>query len=550
MIGIGESIEHFTIESQLGSGGMGDVYLAADSQLDRKVAIKVIHSHKVAEQKFIDRFLQEAKILASMNHSNIVSIYSLGQTKDFHYIVMEHVEGKPLSDVMQSRGFGLGESIHVFKQVSRGLLAAHENSIVHRDIKPSNIMVTNRGVAKLLDFGISKDFRQTKDLTEQGVRVGTSAYFSPEALSGGIVSFQSDIFSLGILLYFMIVGEHPFRGDSQYSTMKNIETVDIEFESEQTKWVPTGIQKILIKMLKKDLQERYQSMKEVLDDLDKIPEVDLNKDIFQLKRKEALVLNEEDIRLTLLGRGFQTREIELILGVAMEMAANAPENDKTLELGERIDVEISSEVLEKAIHRWQETKSQSRTFVPKRASDKAEGSRDPKEIGLMVGALLFLIVGVSLFLYKPSDTSKNPASVGTDVYKTLPVKSYVGESGQKVMIVKKSGDDPLAYLLYFSGFNSPWNERVIEHRFKKLRKTRWNYQIEFDGEKDQFYQSVVYFGKTKMVAGSEVPLVEVYVSKDPDNPHIMTLTQEVSMSAQEIFKKYQETPEKPLWGDL
>ena len=219
---IGENLGHYSILDKLGEGGMGEVYLAVDRQLDRRVALKILPQSMADEPERLERFRREAKALACLDHPNIVAIHSVETVDGFHFIVMELLEGQTLGDFIPKRGVSVAQFFETAIPLTDAIAAAHEKGIVHRDLKPSNIVVTNNGRVKVLDFGLARlraleeDLADSEDttepLTEDGRLMGTIPYLAPEQLRGKRGDSRSDIFSLGIILYQMATGKRPFTG--------------------------------------------------------------------------------------------------------------------------------------------------------------------------------------------------------------------------------------------------------------------------------------------------------------------------------------------------
>src|SRR5271163_2884241 len=232
---IGKTLRSYRIESKLGAGGMGVVYKAVDSRLDRIAAIKVLGATAVSADRE-KRFIQEARTASSLNHANIVTIYDIDTQEidgqPVHYIAMEYVAGETLDHLIGRKGLRVRTALKYAAQIADALAAAHAAGIVHRDLKPSNVMVTPQGVIKVLDFGLAKLNDETEadafaetihgdgaPLTEEGTILGTVAYMSPEQADGKKVDFRSDIFSFGSVLYEMASGQRAFPGDSQASVL-------------------------------------------------------------------------------------------------------------------------------------------------------------------------------------------------------------------------------------------------------------------------------------------------------------------------------------------
>ena len=233
MIAPGQKISHYEILELLGEGGMGQVYLAHDAILDRKVAIKVLSKKMDSEASAHDRFVREAKAAAGLDHPFLCKVFEAGEEGDDIYIVMEYVEGETLSDRIRQGPLPLDEASKIAMEVAEALQAAHEHGIVHRDLKPANIMLT-QDHAKVMDFGLAKQLEWgsrvdseaataiEEHLTQTGMVIGTLVYMSPEQAKGKPVDFRSDIFSLGVVFQEMLTGEHPFKRDNAIETVSAI----------------------------------------------------------------------------------------------------------------------------------------------------------------------------------------------------------------------------------------------------------------------------------------------------------------------------------------
>ena len=260
---------------------MGEVYLALDTKLDRKVAIKVLAPDFVAEENLKKRLVREAQAAAKLDHPNICSIYDVNEADSHTFIVMQYIEGEMLAEKMERKPLGVKRSLAIAEQAAEGLAEAHAHGIVHRDIKPQNIMITTRGQLKILDFGLAKQMHSSDTvdheaataqlLSKPGLVVGTMPYMSPEQVKGEPLDASSDIFSLGVTLYEMLAGKHPFKDKSAAVTMSRIllgEPIPTQqFEAQ----VSGELQTLLSKMLSKDKTERYQTAQDFLTDLRKLP---------------------------------------------------------------------------------------------------------------------------------------------------------------------------------------------------------------------------------------------------------------------------------------
>lgn len=277
---IGQSLSRFKVISLLGKGGMGEVYLAEDTKLKRKVAIKSLPAGLLGDDRARKRLVREARAAAMLNHPNICPIYEIGEEGDHSFIVMQYVEGDTLSSKLQRKEVGLGESVDIAIQIAAALSSAHSSGIIHRDIKPQNIIITPRGEVKVLDFGLVKILPQDNEsddgrdsqalLTEAGIIVGTPAYMSPEQVKNTPLNASSDLFSLGALLYECVTSQPAFSGDSFMEVCAQVIHVNPPPPSRFNKFVPPELERIIFKALAKDTGKRYQSALEILTDLRKV----------------------------------------------------------------------------------------------------------------------------------------------------------------------------------------------------------------------------------------------------------------------------------------
>lgn len=258
----------YEVIERVGGGGMALVYKAQDLLLNRNVAIKVLRQQFVHDEEFIRRFRREAQSAASLSHPNVVSVYDVGQEDDVHYIVMEYVEGKNLNEIIKERApLQVDESVRIASQIADALDHAHHNQIIHRDIKPHNILIGRNGRVKVTDFGIARAVTSTT-ITQTGSVVGSVHYFSPEHAKGIVTGEKSDLYSLGIVLYQMLTGQLPFLGESPISVaLKHLQE---EFDEPRkfNPLIPQSVENVILKSMRKNPQERYQSAKEMQTDLE------------------------------------------------------------------------------------------------------------------------------------------------------------------------------------------------------------------------------------------------------------------------------------------
>src|SRR5215475_1656576 len=280
---IGRELANYKIVSFLGRGGMGEVYLAEDKRLHRKVALKMLPAQFMNDAERLRRFEREASAASATNHPNIITIHEIGQVDGAHYIVTEFIDGQTLRQRMQAAKLSLNEVVDVAIQVAQALEAAHSAGIVHRDIKPENVMVRRDGLVKVLDFGLAKltEHQPTsgeggidsqaatlaKVNTDSGTVMGTASYMSPEQARGQKVDARTDIFSLGVALYEMIAGSPPFDGVNALDVIGAILQKEPAPLSQTAAEAAPELERIVSKALRKDREERYQTVKDLLNDL-------------------------------------------------------------------------------------------------------------------------------------------------------------------------------------------------------------------------------------------------------------------------------------------
>src|SRR5436190_14748110 len=276
---IGKVIGHYRIESLIGVGGMGEVYLARDERLGRKAALKLLPERLTADETQLSRFKTEARSASALNHPNILTVYEIGAEGNRQFIAMEFIEGMTLRASLTRGRMNVHSTLEIAVQVASALAAAHETGVVHRDIKPENIMLRPDGYAKVLDFGIAKltEQRPASDhyelgttavlQTRPGVVLGTGHYMSPEQTRGQKVDARSDIWSLGVVLYEIVGGSPPFRGETPSDCIASILKTEPPPLSGVLPDVPLKLESILQKALRKNSDERYQTIKQMLDDL-------------------------------------------------------------------------------------------------------------------------------------------------------------------------------------------------------------------------------------------------------------------------------------------
>ena len=268
MIMKGQKIsDRYQIIKSIGEGGMANVYLAYDTILDRNVAVKVLRGDLSNDEKFVRRFQREALAASSLTHPNIVEVYDVGEDNGEYYIVMEYIEGKHLKNLLKKRGkLTLSEAVDIMLQITDGMAAAHDSYIIHRDIKPQNIMILENGLVKITDFGIAMAMNATQ-LTQTNSVMGSVHYLPPEQASGQGSTLQSDIYSMGIVMYELLTGELPFKGDNAVEIALKHLKEPIPDIREKIPNVPNSIYNIIKRATAKNPKNRYNDAREMHEDL-------------------------------------------------------------------------------------------------------------------------------------------------------------------------------------------------------------------------------------------------------------------------------------------
>jgi len=272
MIKIGEKLGHFHIRAEIGRGGMGTIYYAVDTMLNREVALKVVHPQLADNEQLMERFKIEAMTQARLNHPHIVMIFSFNKIEDEYVIAMEYVEGRSLKELLQEKKqLHPAEAVDIVTQIAEGLRYAHQHNVIHRDIKPANILIGKDGRIKISDFGIAKIFG-SQGLTKTGMLVGTPWYTSPEQIVGKEIDFRTDLYSLGVTFYEVLTGRVPF--DSETNSEFQIQKAHLEtppprpsiFNPE----IGLKLEKVILQALQKRVEKRYQSARDMIDELHKL----------------------------------------------------------------------------------------------------------------------------------------------------------------------------------------------------------------------------------------------------------------------------------------
>lgn len=500
----------YEIIRKIGDGGMAFVYEAKDKLLNRTVAVKVLRPEFVDDEEFLRKFKREAEAVASLSHPNIVNVYDVGEEGKVHYIVMEYIDGQNLKDIIKNEGT-LDEytALDITKQIAMALSAAHKKGIVHRDIKPHNILISNEGrIVKVADFGIAKAVSNST-MTNIGSIIGSVHYFSPEQAKGNSVNATADLYSLGIVLYEMIIGRVPFRGDSPISIALQHINEDVEFTSEEKINIPQSVRTIIKKLTEKSSENRYQSAEELIEDIDY---VEKNIDLDFIKEYD----------------NFATKKINV---------------DKNLDLKED-DKEILEEV-PKIVSKPKKEKSKKKNKKPV----KEDSPKVRKRLKIIAVVLLIILLAQGIFIFKfvsgllggnsnqeqvttlPDFKGKNLEYVNKELERLglkILVKSEYSDTVEKDYVISQSPaagmevseGDSISIVLSSGpkqnqvpniiGFSLIEAERVLEQNNLKLGNIRYEYS-------DTYKKDIVIKQTPSSGLGyvSEGDKVDVIVSKGP-----------------------------------
>ena len=319
---IGSTLGHYRVLEKIGSGGMGDVYSAEDSRLERRVALKVLPEEMAANRERLRRFRREVKAVAALNHPNIVTLYSVEEADELRFFTMELVEGRSLDQMIPSEGLPLSQFFDIAIPIADALTAAHERKVVHRDLKPTNVMVSDTGRVKILDFGLAKVATEeaaeatglpTQSLTQAGLIMGTVPYMSPEQVKGEPLDHRSDIFSLGVMLYEMCTGARPFTAKTSVELMSSIIRDNPSAVTEIKSELPRQLGRIVKRCLEKDSRRRYQTALDLSNELEELKsEVDSGASAVPVAALSRMVdaSRRKSHRTPLIGRAGEMAQLE------------------------------------------------------------------------------------------------------------------------------------------------------------------------------------------------------------------------------------------------
>ena len=455
----GQRISHYEIVSTLGEGGMGEVYLARDPRLDRKIALKVLPALFTKDAERVRRFEREARAASALNHPNVCVIHEVGETEDGrHYIAMEYIEGVTLRQLLTERRLELDEALDIAIQVASALSAAHAAGIVHRDIKPENIMVRSDGYVKVLDFGVAKlTERPSTDLTtatriqtktEAGMLIGTVNYMSPEQARGLSVDTRTDVWSMGIVLYEMLAGSAPFGGPTPSDVIVEVldrEPPPLALEGVE---VPAELERIVRKALRKDREERYQTIK------------DMALDLKSLRRD---------------------------LEVQVELARTAQPATSTGARNTRVGGKAS---------RAKQKGTTSDITLSRSSSEHHDRALTRSKVGIALGVALTVVLAVIAFaLYRSFSTSRTEALAG-EIFKQSTVTKLTANGNARSAAISPDGKY-VAYSMDEAGKHSLWVRQVaVANNIRLLPPSDDDYYVlTFSTDSSYIYYVISHFDK-------------------------------------------------------
>ncbi len=395
----GEIIDGYRIVRKLGGGGMGEVYEAWEEDLQRKIAIKILAPNSLSSNEAVERFRGEGRALARLQHPNVVALYTLGEYQGRSYLALEFIDGLALNLFLLDRPIGLKHLLELFRQMTEGLGAAHAAGIIHRDLKPANIVIDQALNAKLVDFGIAKVYSDHRSLeTEAHIVMGTANFLAPEVALGQSARIQSDIYSLGLVFYFMLTGENPFDGRNNLEILEKIRTEALRFNPRLDEILPDSVKSIVLKMTAKNLGDRFADTGQVLEQLKKVDLESLPADLRVSVFPKISLENADEVRRMCLEQGFATGEVRYILNLAAGIQNSEPvQTDATAPIEAAPKMTIGSQALSEAIERYRNAK---RTMGHRRTT------RSFRARVIKISVSTALAVGLAVMVYWRVDQDK------------------------------------------------------------------------------------------------------------------------------------------------
>jgi serine/threonine protein kinase/Tfp pilus assembly protein PilF len=506
---ISKTISHYKILEKLGEGGMGVVYKAEDTRLKRTVALKFLAPQTLSSEEEKARFILEAQAAAALNHPNICTIYEIDESEGQYFMAMECIEGQSLREKIQSGPLKLKEAINIAIQVAEGLQEAHDRGIVHRDIKPANIMMTTKGQAKIMDFGLAKLGRETQ-LTKTGTTVGTVAYMSPEQARGDTVDHRTDIWSLGVVLYEMITGQLPFKSEYEQAIVYSILNEEPQPITDLRSGLPMELEGIINKALAKSTGERYQHADEMLSDL-----------------RSLSNQFESGVTKTFLTKAKPSPSVAVLPFVNMspekenEYFSDGVTEDIIAQLSKIGDLKVISRT---SIMRYKNSAKSIRKIGKELdVTTILEGSvRKANNRVRIVSRLVDARTDIYLWAQTYDREMKDIFEIQTDVAQRIASSLEAKISPvEKERLQKKQTDNLTAYDYYLKGrdyyyrYHKQDNEIAIE-LFKKALELDLEYALAFAGLGDAYAQRTLKFGFASTWVDSAIEIANKAILLDPD----------------------------------
>ncbi len=433
MISRGEKInDRYQIIKTIGEGGMANVYLAYDTILDRNVAVKVLRGDLSNDEKFVRRFQREALSASNLNHHNIVEVYDVGEDDGHYYIVMEYIEGKHLKQILKKRGhLTIPEVIDIMLQISDGIAHAHDSYIIHRDIKPQNIMILDNGLVKITDFGIAMALNSTQ-LTQTNSVMGTVHYLPPEQANGKGATLKSDIYSMGILMYELLCGKLPFRGDNAVEIALKHLKEPLPSIKEEISSIPQAVENIILKATAKNPKNRYNDAREMYEDLKTVlDESRINENKYEYRYEEREIDDTKMMKILNKNNKMEiedSKEGEEIIAKQITERDLKKQNKTLLILGAIFTslVVITTTIV---------------ILLPKLTAKK--DVKVPDVTGLTVEAAEKKLINAGFVLDEKLREEFNKEYEAGEVYKTYPTADSVVKEGRTIILYVSLGDNAI-----------------------------------------------------------------------------------------------------------
>lgn len=458
LLSVGETLGSYKIVRHIGKGGMGEVYQAWEDELQRNVAIKILTPEALRDSELVERFKGEGRALARIKHPNVVGLYQFGEKDNCPYIVMEYVDGTPLGHMIRRHPLGVPEIIQISKEILSGLAVAHEAGVIHRDVKPENVIVDRELRVKLIDFGIAKvHFDQKSVTTSMDILIGTLNYIAPEIILGKMASRQSDLYSVGLSMLYMLQGSIPFDGRNNLETMEKIRTVEVKFAKSLDIILPDALKKVVLKLTAKNPAARYADAREAIKDLDAISLNNLPRELRTSPEPYLEIVNRKEAEEYCTLHGFDAADARMIIN----LAAGLVREEQTLAT-EQPKHRLEKEILEEAASKYRTLKSRMITRRMQRQTPRK--SEMPGWLLTVIGtAAFFATAFVShkyIFNKKPVAAVAIPAVPPATPFAPGTVVAGIDPTLAKPKVVEENDSKKLSYDLKVPPIGTRFDWRV------------------------------------------------------------------------------------------